>query len=254
MISTVSASEIDEAVISDYAEAKIQEFAEVNQIDVGEEITVDDIVESDVVIGEDNHAPTKYNQEYNDDSCIINNPESYNEIENNQYNDTNIKALIVETWDNDTNLDLNDPIVSVHIFNDFLDNFEVICCMKLDSSFKTIHFSHDLSNFKNEINKFKVLTHEDLIFYNNYYNVLTSDVEKCIISSSDKLHTKFAFSIDNSVVGGADSFIYNILNSNFSNFNSFSLSCFHTFSDFVQIFINFHYNGHCFFPSKQSNE
>ena len=124
MISAVSASEIDEAVISDHAEVKIQEFAEVKQIDVGEEITVDDIVESDVVIGEDNHAPTKYNQEYND--CIINNPESYNEIENNQYNDTNIKALIVETWDNDTNLDLNDPIVSVHNFNDFLDTFEVI--------------------------------------------------------------------------------------------------------------------------------
>ncbi|WP_058738208.1 hypothetical protein [Methanobrevibacter millerae] len=234
MISAVSASEIDEAVFSDHAEVKIQEFAKVNQIDVGEEITVDDIVEDDVVIGEDNHAPTKYNQEYND--CIINNPESYNEIENNQYNYTNIKALIVETWDNDTNLDLHDSIVSVHIFNDFLDNFEVICCMKLDSSFKIIHFSHDLSNFKNEINKFKVLTHEDLIFYNNYYNVLTSDVEKCIISSSDKLHTKFAFSIDNSVVGGADSFIYNILNSNFSNFNSFSLSFFQTFSNFAIIF------------------
>ena len=85
MISAVSASEIDEAVFSDHAE--------VNQIDVGEEITVDDIVESDVVIGEDNHAPTKYNQEYND--CIINNPESYNEIENNQYNYTNIMNFIL---------------------------------------------------------------------------------------------------------------------------------------------------------------
>ena len=90
------------------------------------------------------------------------------------------------------------------------------------------------------------MTHEDLIFYNNYYNVLTSDVEKCIILSSDKLHTKFAFSIDNSVVGGADSFIYNILNSNFSNFNSFSLSFFQTFSNFAIIFINTNYYEYFF--------
>lgn len=245
MISAVSASEINETAINDLAESQIHEFIEVNQIDIGEEITIDDIVEKDVVIGEENIAPMKSNYEYND-SYIINSHENYNEIENNQYNDTNIKALIVETWDNDTNLDLHDSIVSVHIFNDFLDNFEVICCMKLDSSFKIIHFSHDLSNFKNEINKFKVLTHEDLIFYNNYYNVLTSDVEKCIISSSDKLHTKFAFSIDNSVVGGADSFIYNILNSNFSNFNSFLLSFFQTFSNFAIIFINTNYYEYFF--------
>ena len=248
MISAVSASEIDEAAFSDHAEAKIQEFAEVNQIDVGEEITVDDIVEEDVVIGEDKSAPTKSNQEYND-SYIINVPESYNEIENNQYNDTYIDALIYEALDDDANLDLNNSVISVHIFNDFFVKYEVINCMKLDSTFKHIDFTGNLSKFKDEIDKFKVLTHEDLIFYNNYYHVLTHDVKKSIILSNDKLHTKFAFSIDNSIVGSADALIYNFLNSTFSNFNSFSLSSFQTFSNSAIIFINTNYYE-SFFPSK----
>ena len=156
----------------------------------------------------------------------------------NQYNES-FKVLINETFDNDMGNDLNTSIVfHVYTFNYFFNDLEVFISMKLDLNFETIDFSYNLSKFK-EIDKFKVLTHEDLIFYNNYYNILTHDVEKNIVLSDDKLHTKFMFSIDNSIVGSADCFIYNFLDSNFSNFNSFSLSCFHTFSDFVQIFINF---------------
>ena len=246
IISAVSASDIDESVNIDNAEIQIQEFVEVNQLDL-EELKMDDVVENDV-ISEGNIAPIENNQEYSY-SYIINNPENYNEIENYQYNDTYIESLINETLDNDTRLNLNNS-KSVHIYNDFLSDYEVLICMELDSSFKTIDFGESLSEFKQEIDKFKVLTHDDLIFYNGYCYILTHDVEKSIVLSNDKLHTKFVFSINNCIVGSADSFIYNILNPNFSNFNLFSLSCFQTFSNFVQIFINFNYYEYSFFPSK----
>ncbi len=249
MISAVSASEINETAINDLAESQIHEFIEVNQIDIGEEITIDDIVEKDVVIGEENIAPMKSNYEYND-SYIINSHENYNEIENNQYNNSYIDALINENLDNVTVLELNNSIVVPVYISDnmFMNHF--ISCMELNSIFETIDFGEGLSKFKDEIDKFKVLTHDDLIFYNEYYHILTHDVEKNIVLSDDKLHTKFMFSIDNSIVGSADCFIYGISNSIFSNFNLLSLSCFQTFSNFVQIFININYYEHAFFPSK----
>ena len=253
MISAVSASDIDESVNIDNAEIQIQEFVEVNQLDL-EELKMDDVVENGV-ISEDYIAPVENNQEYID-SYIINNPENYNEIENYQYNNTYIESLINETLDNDTRLNLN-SIGLVHIFKDFFTDYEVFICMELDISFKTIDFGESLSEFKHKIDKFKALIHDDLIFYNGYCHILTHDVEKSIVISNDKLHTKFAFSIDNSIVGSADgivasadSFIYNILNPNFSNFNLFSLSCFQTFSNFVKIFMNFNYYEYGFFPSR----
>ena len=255
MISAVSASDINETVNSDNIEIQIQEFVEVNQFDLGE-LKIDDVVENDVV-SEEEIAPIENNQEYSD-SYIINEPENYNEIENYQYNDTYIEALLNETLNNDAGLDFNNYlIVSSHIFNDFLTDYEVFICMELGSCFKTIDFGESLSEFKQEIDKFKALTHDDLIFYNDYYHILTHDVEKSIVLSNDKLHTKFAFSINNSIVGsagrivvGAEGFINNILNSNFLNFNLFSLSCFQIFSNFMQIFINFNYYEYGFFPSK----
>ena len=100
--------------------------------------------------------------------------------------------MINETFDNDMGNDLNTSIVfHVYTFNYFFNDLEVFISMKLDLNFETIDFSYNLSKFK-EIDKFKVLTHEDLIFYNNYYNILTHDVEK-IILSIDKLHSKFVF-------------------------------------------------------------
>ena len=109
----------------------------------------------------------------------------------NQYNES-FKVLINETFDNDMGNDLNTSIVfHVYTFNYFFNDLEVFISMKLDLNFETIDFSYNLSKFK-EIDKFKVLTHEDLIFYNNYYNILTHDVEK-IILSIDKLHSKFVF-------------------------------------------------------------
>ena len=83
MISAVSASDIDESVNIDNAEIQIQEFVEVNQLDL-EELKMDDVVENNV-ISEDYIAPVENNQEYID-SYIINNPENYNEIKNYQYN------------------------------------------------------------------------------------------------------------------------------------------------------------------------
>ena len=255
MISAVSASDINETVNSDNIEIQIQEFVEVNQFDL-EELKIDDVVENDVV-SEEEIAPIENNQEYSD-SYVINEPENYNEIKNYQYNNSYIEALLNETLNNDTGLDFNNYlIVSSHIFNDFLTDYEVFICMELDLCFKTIDFGENLSEFKQKIDKFKVLAHDDLIFYNNYYHILTHDVEKSIFLSNDKLHTKFAFSIDNSIVGSADGivgsaygFINTILNSNFLNFNLFSLSCFQTFSNFMQIFINFNYYKYGFFPSK----
>ena len=249
MISAVSASEVEEAVdINSNAEAKIHEFVEVNQPDLGE-IETDDIVVNDVITEE---APTtKYNQEYNDSNIINNEPQNYNEIENYQYNGTYIESVINETLNYDTDLDLNKSIVSFYIFNNLFNDNDVNI-MKMDFNFKVLNFTSTLSKFK-EINKFKVLTHEDLIFYNNYYHILTHGVEKNMILS-DKLHTKFAFSIDNSIVGSANDVMYHILNSYFSNFNLFSLSCFQTFSNFVQIFIKINSNEYSFFLLKQSND
>ena len=220
MISAVSASDIDESVNIDNAEIQIQEFVEVNQLDL-EELKMDDVVENGV-ISEDYIAPVENNQEYID-SYIINEPENYNEIENYQYNNTYIESLINEALDNDTRLNLN-SIGLVHIFKDFFTDYEVFICMELDISFKTIDFGESLSEFKHKIDKFKALIHDDLIFYNGYCHILTHDVEKSIVLSNDKLHTKFVFSINNCIVGSADRFIYNILNPNFSNFNLFSLS------------------------------
>ena len=136
MISAVSASDIDESVNIDNAEIQIQEFVEVNQLDL-EGLKMDDVVENDVV-SEGDIAPVENNQEYID-SYIINNPENYNEIENYQYNNTYIESLINETLDNDTRLNLN-SIGLVHIFKDFLTDYEVFICMELDISFKTIDF------------------------------------------------------------------------------------------------------------------
>ena len=127
MISAVSASEINETAINDLAESQIHEFIEVNQIDIGEEITIDDIVEKDVVIEEENIAPMKSNYEYND-SYIINSHENYNEIENNQYNNSYIDALINETLDNVTVLELNNSIVvPVYIIDNMFMNHFIGC-------------------------------------------------------------------------------------------------------------------------------
>lgn len=254
MISAVSASEIEEVVINNPIETQIQEFVEVSEIGIGEEITIDDIVEENVVIEEENIAPIEPNLEY-DDSYIINSPENYNDIENGQHQyNTYIDAMINETLDNITVLELNNSIVvSVHIPDNLFLN-EFYGYTEIDSIFETMNFSEGLSKFKEDIDKFKILTHDDLIFYNEYCHILTHDVEKNIVLSDDKLHTKFMFSIDNSIVGSVDSFIYSILNSNFLNFNSFSLSCFQTFSNFVQIFININYYESAFFQIKQSNE
>jgi len=78
MISAVSASDINETVNSDNIEIQIQEFVEVNQLDL-EELKMDDVVENGV-ISEEEIAPVENNQEYID-SYIINEPENYNEIE-----------------------------------------------------------------------------------------------------------------------------------------------------------------------------
>lgn len=246
MVSAVSASDIEELVNVENDEIQIQEFAEVDQLDF-EECEMDDVVENDVV-SEVEFAPNN-DQEYID-SYIINDPKNFNEIENHQYNNTYIETLINQTLTNNTNFDLNNPIVSYHIFNDFPNEYEVFICMNIDSSHKTIGSASILSGFDG-IDKFKILTHDDLIFYNHYFHILTHDVEKnIIIIDNDKLHNKFVFSIDNSIAGSADSFIYDILNPNFSNFYLFSMFSFQTFSNFVQIFININYHEYSFFPSK----
>ena len=142
-----------------------------------------------------------------DDSNIINDPENFNEIE--------------------------------HICVEILKN-EIL------NSNTDLDFNSNLSKFE-DIDKFKILTHDDLIFYNDYCHILTHLLDKNIIISYDKLHTKFAFSIDNLIVGSADAFIYAILNPNFSNFYLISLSSFQKFSNSVQIFMNINYYEYTFF-------
>ena len=112
-----------------------------------------------------------------------------------------------------------------------------------------LDFESNLFKFE-DIDKFKILTHDDLVFYNDYCHILTHDVDKNIIISCDKLHTKFAFSIDNLIVGSGKAFTYAIFNPIFSNFYLLSFSTFQTFSDFVQIFMNINYYELSFFPSK----
>ncbi len=248
LISAVSAVDVDEAVNTDNSEIQIPEvgenqiyeFVEVNQLDF-EEFEIDDIVENDV-ISEDEFTPINYNQEYND-SYIITDTKNLNEIENHQYNNTYIESLINETLSNNTNLDLNNSIIVSFnfIYNDFFfKEHEIFIYMNIDSSHKTLDFASNLSKH-DDIDKFKILTHEDLIFYNFYCNFLTHDVDKNIFISNDKLHSKFVFSIDNSIVDSTGSFIYYILNPNFSNIFLVSLPYFQTFSNFVQIFIDINY-------------
>lgn len=243
LISAVSASDIEEVVSIDNSEIQIQEFVEVEQLDF-EEFEVDDVVENDVV-SEDEFTPINHNQEY-DDSNIINEPENFNEIENHKYNDAYFESLINETLENGTNFDLNNSIISFNYNFDFLKEHEIFIFMNIDLNHKIIDFAPNLSKFE-DIDKFKILTHEDLIFYNDYYHILTHVVDKNIIISCDKLHTKFAFSIDNLIVGSADAFIYAILNPNFSNFYLISLSSFQKFSNSVQIFMNINYYEYTFF-------
>lgn len=145
-----------------------------------------------------------------------------------------------------TPVNCNQVYDNSYIINE-LENFneiEHICVEVLKNeilnSNTDLDFNSNLSKFE-DIDKFKILTHDDLIFYNDYCHILTHVVDKNIIISCDKLHTKFAFSIDNLIVGSANTFIYAILNPNFSNFYLISLSSFQTFSYFVQIFMNINY-------------
>ncbi|MBQ9025575.1 MAG: hypothetical protein IJ104_04250 [Methanobrevibacter sp.] len=223
MVSVAYASDVDDdSVNMDNEEIQILDFIEVNKLDF-EESNLEDVVDNNI-ISEDEIAPVKSNQEYND-SYIIDESKNYHKIENYQHN----CSFINETLDNDTDLEFNNITitVSIHIFNNFFSKHDVFICMNLDSSFKTMDFSHNLSKFK-QIDKFNVLTY-DLIFYNDYCNFLIHDVDVDMLISSDKLHTDYAFSIDNSIIGSNSNSIYNILSSNFSSFQ--------TFSNFDQIFI-----------------
>ena len=254
MLPAVSASDIDETVNIDNGEIQVQEFSqneiiefvEVDQIDF-EEFQLDDIVVKDV-IGEDEPAPINHDQTYND-SYIIKGPENLNEIENHQYNNTYIETLINETLSNDKNLDLNNSVIPSfnYIFNDFKE-YEIFIYLNFDLNHKIIGFASYLSQFDG-IDKFKILAHEDLIYHNDFCNFMTHDVNQNIVMSNDKLHTGFAFSIDNSIVGSAASFKYEILNPNFLNFKLFLLPFFQTFSDFMQVFIDINYYE-LVFPSK----
>lgn len=142
-----------------------------------------------------------------------------------------------------------------YIINDLenLNEIEHFCIEVLKNeilnSNADLDFESNLFKFE-DIDKFKILTHDDIIFYNDYCHILTHVVDKNIIISCDKLHTKFAFSIDNLIVGSEKAFTYAIFNPNFSNFYLLSFSTFQTFSDFVQIFMNINYFELSFFPSK----
>ena len=151
-----------------------------------------------------------------------------------------------------TPINCNQVYDNSYIINE-LENFneiEHVCIEVLKNeilnSNTDLDFNSNLSKFEG-IDKFKILTHDDLIFYNDYCHILTHAVDKNIIVSTDKLHTKFAFSIDNLIVGSANAFIYTIFNPNFSNFYLLSLSTFQTFSDFFQIFMNINYYEYILF-------
>ena len=151
-----------------------------------------------------------------------------------------------------TPINCNQVYDNSYIINE-LENFneiEHVCIEVLKNeilnSNTDLDFNSNLSKFEG-IDKFKILTHDDLIFYNDYCHILTHAVDKNIIVSTDKLHTKFAFSIDNLIVGSANAFIYTIFNPNFSNFYLLSFSTFQTFSDFVQIFMNINYYEYILF-------
>lgn len=67
-----------------------------------------------------------------------------------------------------------------------------------------------------EFKKSDILIHDILAFYNNYCHVLTHAVNKDVVLSKDKLNSKFAYCIDNSIVGISNDLSNTVLNSNFS--------------------------------------
>ena len=140
------------------------------------------------------------------------------EVENfNQY--TYIEDILNHTLSDHFVYSLNNTAyVSFHIFNNFLNNYEVFICMKLDAIFKTKDFSRCIFKF------YEYKEFED------------------IIQCSDKLNTNAAFSIDNSIVGLANNLSTHVFYSNLILiFNS--MSFFQNLSTSTEyLFKNFYLN------------
>ena len=215
----------------------VNEIVEVTKID-GISLAVDDIDNSEIIFEDSNY------QGHND-SNIIKTYESFEveEVENfNQYNYTYIEDILNHTLSDHFGYSLNNTAyVSFHIFNNFLNNYEVFICMKLDAIFKTKDFSRCIFKFY-EYKEFNIITHDVLAFYNDYCYVLTHAVNEDIIQCSDKLNTNAAFSIDNSIVGLSNNLSTHVFYSNLILiFNS--MSFFQNLSTSTEyLFKNFYLN------------
>lgn len=255
MVSAVSASDIGEAVNIEINNDIVDEVIEVEEVIVediieAEEVIVDEIIEVEEV--DDTLSTSIDDADETIDSMVEDNHQVYNYTEisesyeksfgvensENQYNNTYIEEILHESLYNSSNSNLTHATIeSYHIAYHFINDYEVLSCMKLDSI-----DAYDLSECEFKFDVFEghdFITHEILIFYNNYCHVLTHAVNKNIILCDDKLNSGFVFCIDNSVLGSASNTYNNGIYSNLSFINYFSLS----FSTSKHLLYDFYLNG-----------
>lgn len=233
MIHAVSASEAYETVSLNNNEVIVEEVCteEIPEV-YRKEDSLLSIEETESTI--DNTDITMDNNpccpEYNNYNTINYNEEKSFNIEffevkycENQYNKSYIDYIMNDALGIDSDFGLNETTgSSVYIFNDFVTEYEVFNCIKLDESFEFRDFSRSFRLY--EFKEFNILTHDILKFYNKYCHVLTHIVNEDIILGNDKLNSKFAYCIDNSIVGNANNLSNKILDSNFKILNYTFLS------------------------------
>ena len=177
MVSAVSASDIGEEVnieinsdvvneVIEVEEVIVDEIIEVEEVDNMLSTSIDDADETVDSMVEDNHQVYNYTEisESYEKSFGVENSE-------NQYNNTYIEEILHDSLDNSPHSNLTHATIgSYHITYHFINDYEILCCMNLDF----IDAYDSECEFKiDEFEGHDFITHEILIFYNNYCHVLT---------------------------------------------------------------------------------
>lgn len=216
MIQEVSASGINETVNADMHEIIIDEVTieETTQITTINERSMDDIDECENTF---NKVTSEYIRPESNNSKINYFEKSFEvEISSNHYNKTYSDYVVNDSLSIDLDSDLNVTTPApIYIDSDFNIEYEALICIKLGCIFESYDLDRCVFKFY-EFKKFNILTHDLLAFYNNFCHVLTHAVNKDVVLSKDKLNSKFAYCIDNSIVGISNDLSNTVLNSNFS--------------------------------------
>ena len=216
IIQAVSASGINETVNADMHEIIIDEVTieETTQITTINERSMDDIDECENTF---NKVTSEYIHPESNNSNINSFEKSFEvEISSNHYDETYFDYVLNDSLSIDLDSDLNVTTpTSIYMDFDFNNEFEVLICIKLGYIFESYDFGRCVFKVY-EFKKSDILIHDILAFYNNYCHVLTHAVNKDVVLSKDKLNSKFAYCIDNSIVGIANDLSKNVSNSYFS--------------------------------------